>query len=64
MKYRKKPIVINAHRLTKPMTVKTLEGVMTGNIGDWLIIGEKGEEYFCEDDIFKITYEEIKDAQV
>jgi hypothetical protein len=61
MKYRKKPVVIEAHRLTKPMIVKTLEGVMTGNIGDWLITGVKGEKYFCKDDIFEMTYERAED---
>lgn len=56
--YRKKPVVIQAKRLNRQMTVETLEGKMTGNIGDWLIIGIKGEEYFCKDDIFRATYEE------
>ena len=56
-KYRKKPVVIEAVQLTRPMTVETLEGVMSGNVGDWLITGVKGEQYFCKDDIFRMTYE-------
>lgn len=60
MKYRKKPGVIEAHQLTVPMSVETLEGVMIGNIGDWVIIGVKGEKYFCRDDIFKMTYEKVE----
>lgn len=60
MKYRKKPMIIEAHQLSKPMTIETLEGVMIGNIGDWLITGVKGEQYFCKDDIFKMTYEKVK----
>ncbi len=59
MKYRKKPVVIEAAQLTVPASVETLEGVMKGNIGDWLITGVKGEKYFCKDDIFKMTYEKI-----
>ena len=59
MKCRKKPVVIEAYQLDRPMTVETLEGVMRGNIGDWLIIGVKGERYFCKDDIFKMTYEKV-----
>ncbi|MCK5639239.1 MAG: hypothetical protein KAJ19_00525 [Gammaproteobacteria bacterium] len=55
--YRKKPVVIKATRITEKMTIETLEGVMTGNPGDWLIIGVEGEEYFCKDEIFKKTYE-------
>ena len=60
MKYRKKPVVIEAHQLTKPMNIETLEGRMHGGVGDWLIIGIKGEKYFCKDDIFKMTYEKVK----
>jgi hypothetical protein len=39
--------------------VVTLEGVMTGNAGDWLITGVKGEKYICRRDIFEQTYERV-----
>lgn len=39
--------------------IKTLEGTMVGNIGDWIIKGVKGELYPCKDDIFKATYEPV-----
>ena len=39
--------------------VKTLEGDMTGNIGDFLIKGVNGEFYPCKPDIFVKTYEEV-----
>ena len=58
-KFRKKPVIIEAIRLTRPMRVETLEGQMRGNPGDWLITGVKGEQYFCKDDIFRITYEPV-----
>ena len=57
--YRKKPVVIQARRLTKTEHVRTLEGAMTGNPGDWMIRGVKGECYPCKDDIFRATYEEV-----
>lgn len=85
MKYRKKPVVIEAWRvpadgkLTEPapqwlleailkgvaiadrdagsITIKTLEGKMVGNVGDWIIQGVKGELYPCKPDIFEATYE-------
>ena len=60
MKYRKKPVVIEAVRLTIPASVETLEGVMKGNVGDWMITGVKGEKYFCKNDIFHMTYEEAE----
>ncbi len=42
------------------LTIDTLEGVMTGNIGDWIIQGVKGEIYPCKPDIFDATYEQVR----
>lgn len=59
MRFRKKPVVIEAERLTERIEIETLEGVMIGNPGDWLITGVAGEKYPCKDDIFRATYEEV-----
>jgi hypothetical protein len=56
-KFKKRPVVIEAVQITRPMTVETLEGVMRGEPTDWLITGVKGEQYFCKHDIFLKTYE-------
>lgn len=40
--------------------IRTLEGEMRGNLGDWIIRGVKGELYPCEDSIFRATYDEVK----
>lgn len=37
--------------------IQTLEGVMTAELGDWIIKGVKGEFYPCKPDIFEATYE-------
>jgi hypothetical protein len=39
------------------MIIKTLEGEMKANIGDYIIKGVKGEIYPCKPDIFEATYE-------
>jgi hypothetical protein len=39
------------------MTIKTLEGVMRVDEGDWIIRGVQGEFYPCKPDIFEKTYE-------
>lgn len=39
------------------MMVYTLEGTMTGSIGDYLIKGVRGEFYFCAKNIFEESYE-------
>lgn len=37
--------------------IRTLEGTMLAEIGDWIIRGVKGEFYPCKPDIFEATYE-------
>jgi hypothetical protein len=79
MKFRKKPVVIDAVKFLAgeqdgelaadvlagvirypedgTMLIKTLEGVMCAQPGDWIIRGVKGELYPCKPDIFAATYE-------
>ena len=39
------------------LKIKTLEGVMSASVGDWIIRGVQGELYPCKPDIFAATYE-------
>jgi len=39
------------------LIIKTLEGDMRANIGDWIIQGVNGEVYPCKPDIFHKTYD-------
>lgn len=84
MKFRKKPVVIEAWQIppnpplggTVPewvleatvdcaliwrveggVRVRTLEGEMLGNVGDWIIQGVEGEVYPCKRSIFEATYD-------
>ena len=72
MKFRKKPVVIEANQWFKngdhPMvtpdkvqksfgSIETLEGYHIVTPGDWIITGVKGEHYPCKPDIFEMTYE-------
>jgi hypothetical protein len=43
----------------REVRIETLEGVMTGSIGDFIIRGVQGELYPCKPDIFDATYEEV-----
>lgn len=81
MKFRKKPVVIEAFQWQPDMMlpewtkgkcfqvplfqdvflkVKTLEGDLLANPGDWIICGIKREVYPCQPDIFEATYEEVE----
>lgn len=55
----KKPIAIRCIQLDEPFEVHTLEGVMKGKKGDWLMVGVDGEMYPCDADIFRKTYDII-----
>ena len=55
-RYMKKPVIIEAERLTEEKHIETLEGTMKGNAGDWLIRGVEGELYPCKDEIFRKAY--------
>ncbi len=39
--------------------IKTLEGDMIADDGDWIIRGIKGELYPCKPDIFAATYDPV-----
>lgn len=40
--------------------IRTLEGTMRGEIGDYIIKGIAGEIYPCKPDIFEASYEEVE----
>ena len=44
-------------RSGEQLLIRTLEGTMTAERGDWIIRGIKGEAYPCKPDIFEATYE-------
>lgn len=47
------------HADTGELKIKTLEGVMTASLNDWIIQGVQGEVYPCKPDIFEATYEPV-----
>lgn len=59
MKYRKKPVVVEAYKTDKEIVIHTLEGDMKASIGDYIITGVNGEQYPCKPDIFEKTYEAV-----
>lgn len=62
MKYRKKPVVVEAYKTDKDIVIHTLEGDMKTSIGDYIIAGINGEQYPCKPDIFEKTYEVINNT--
>lgn len=60
-KYVKKPVVVEAYQTDREITIHTLEGDLRASVGDYIITGVNGEKYPCKPDIFKKTYEEVKE---
>jgi hypothetical protein len=50
---------VGASAKTAHLKIKTLEGDMVAEQGDWIIRGVKGELYPCKPDIFALTYEPL-----
>jgi len=72
VKFRKKPIVIEAEQffsdkhpwpegvyINHGFKIDTLEGQYTVSEKDWIITGIKGEKYPCKPYIFEATYEKV-----
>ena len=57
MRYRKKPVTIEAYQTDVELDIPTLEGTMHASVGDYIITGVRGERYPCKPDIFLETYE-------
>ncbi|WP_249261194.1 PGDYG domain-containing protein [Lactiplantibacillus plantarum] len=60
MKVVKKQIPVDAYQTKKSFDIKTLEGVMHANIGDWIITGIDGEQWPVKREIFEKTYSILK----
>ena len=56
----KKPIPIQCFQMNQPFEVETMEGIMSGKKGDWLMIGISGEMYPCDQSIFNKSYTLLK----
>ena len=74
MKFRKKPIIIDAVQwfpgsrhpyviVAGPDApyIDTFEGKMKVSPGDWIIMGVEGEMYPCKDSVFQATYERVEE---
>lgn len=61
MKFKKKPIVVEAYQTDKELVIQTLEGPLHASIGDWIVTGIKGETYPCKPDVFQKTYEPVEE---
>lgn len=57
MKAVKKRIPVEAVQTKKPRDIKTIEGTMHANAGDWILKGIDGEQWPVKREIFNKTYD-------
>lgn len=57
--FAKKDIPIGACRIDHDFEIMTMEGLMRGKAGDYLIKGVKGEYYACDASVFHETYQKV-----
>ncbi|MDT8858659.1 PGDYG domain-containing protein [Alkalihalobacillus sp. MEB130] len=62
-RYRRKPVIIEAVKITRTITIETAEGSLTGRPGDYLITDTNGEQYPCNAEKFEKMYERVKDGK-
>lgn len=55
-----KTAITRAIQLDKPVVIKTLEGTGTGDAGDYLVVGPKGEQYIVPKAKFESSYKPIE----
>lgn len=61
MKYRKKPIVVDARRVEVSEIVTTAHGRVRAEAGDWILVDPNtGDTWPIKPDIFEQTYEAIE----
>ncbi|MFV8827812.1 hypothetical protein [Alkalihalobacterium sp. APHAB7] len=62
-KYRKIPVVVEAVKLKRSITIETAEGTVRGLPGDYLITEPSGEQYPIRSEEFEATYERVKSSK-
>lgn len=58
-RFRKRPVIVDAIRLTHRVSIETSAGTLVGEPGDWFVNGVDGSQYPCGAQVFKDTYEVV-----
>lgn len=58
----KAKLQMDGGKIIYELKIDTLEGTMTGKVGDFIIQGVDGEFYPCKGFIFNKTYDEVLDV--
>ena len=62
-RYRSKPVIVEAVKISRTITIETSEGTVKGYPGDYLITDANGDQYPWKSDKFEQTYDRIRDGR-
>lgn len=57
--FRKIPVEISAYQVDRDCVILNAAGDLHAKTGDWIITGIEGEQYPCDDEIFRETYDYV-----
>lgn len=57
----KKPVPVKVKQIDTVTHVDTLEGTMTGQPGDYLVVGNHDDQWIVKKHIFEATYEKLEE---
>ena len=60
--YRHKPSIVYAHQLDMPVSLKTPNGDIDGDTGDYLVVDTEGNTTLLTQSLFESVYEIIPGA--
>ncbi|SFK33630.1 RyR domain-containing protein [Cellulomonas sp. KH9] len=56
--------IVRARRVARPQRLLTLEGPATARPGDWVVLGQRGEQWPVTDEAFRLGYRPMPDPGV
>ncbi|MCE7790864.1 hypothetical protein K8O68_00330 [Salipaludibacillus sp. CUR1] len=60
-KFKRKPVVVEAVKITRPISIETEGNTVKGHTGDYLITESDGQQYPCNAQLFEEEFEPVKD---
>lgn len=61
-RYRRKPVVVEAVKIIRPISIETEGNTIKGQTGDYLITEKGGEQYPCNAELFEQDFEPVIDV--
>jgi len=61
-RYRRKPVVVEAIKMSRPISIETEGNTVKARTGDYLVTEKDGQQYPCNPELFEQEFELVKDV--